>query len=114
MGDVIPMSRPPRTPAMHDTSMSDMRERMRRADVEDALRRLLDDAARPYPRLSLRLTRDVHGMLAVVAAIDGGTPRLLGQTYPESRLDDFAGVVRTALPRWTRTLAMRLSMRLAS
>lgn len=114
MGEVISMSRRSTAPATHDTTMSETRERLRRADVEDALRRLLDDAARPHPRLSMRVTRDMHGMLAVVAVIDGGSPRVMGQTYPEGRLDDFAGVVRTALPRWMRTLSMRLAMRLAS
>lgn len=96
-----------------DTSMSAMRERMRRADVEDALRRLLEDAARGNPRLSLRLTRDAFGLLAVTATLDGGTPRIVSPAYAEKRLDDFAGVVRAGLHDWIRPLSARLGLRIA-
>jgi hypothetical protein len=115
MGEIVQMRGPATTvQPTPDTSMSAMRERMRRADVEDSLRRLLKDGCRGDPRLDLRVTRDGDGLLMVVARIDGGSARQLSPAYPETRLDDFAGVVRAGLTGWTRALQARLRLRVVA
>lgn len=113
MGEIVSFRR--RAPACQapDTSMSEMRERMRRADVEDSIRRLLEDATRSVPGLSLRLTRDASGLLGIAASLNGGPARIVGPSYAEDRLDDFAGVVRAGLQGWIRPLTARLGLRVA-
>lgn len=113
MGEIVSLRRTAPASRAPDTSISDMRERMRRADVEDALRRLVEDAARTVPGMSLRLTRNASGMLAVVASLRGGPARIVGPCYPDDRLDDFAGVVRAGLSGWIAPLSARLGLRVA-
>lgn len=113
MGEIVSFRRRAPAPQTPDTSMSAMRERMRRTDVEDAIRRLLGSAEATVPGLSLRLTRNASGHLAVTASLNGGPARIVGPTYVEDRLDDFAGVVRAGLPGWIRPLSARLGLRVA-
>lgn len=113
MGEIVSFRRRMPVSRTPDTSMSRMRERMRRADVEDGLRRLVEEAAGAVPGLSLRLTRDACGLLAIAASLNGGPARIVGPTYAEDRLDDFAGVVRAGLSGWIRPLSARLGLRVA-
>lgn len=62
-------------------------------------------------RLRLRLERGDGGILRVTATIGSGAPLALTSDYPADRLDDFAGIVRTAISGWRATLGRRLAMR---
>jgi len=90
-----------------DVRMSQARERMRRTEVEASLGRLLTAAS--GDRLRLGISRDMEGRLVVLATIDGRSTQHLTQGYPEDRIDDFAGIVRTALSEWRATMSRRMA-----
>jgi len=112
MGTVVQMfGRPANTASPVAESAFCRREAMRRDAVEASIVSLLATADVPG-RLALRLTRDDKGDLVVMAMIGNCPPRAMTSSYPVDRLDDFAGIVRTALNGWRSMLRRRLEMRL--
>lgn len=112
MGTVIQMfGRSAATASPVATSAFCRREEMRRDAVMASLDALLATADVPG-RLTLRLQRGDGGALRVTATIGAGSPLAMTSSYPAGRLDDFAGIVRTAINGWRTMLQSRLDMRL--
>lgn len=89
--------------------VSKTRERVRRSDVLDALDAMLKTTCRAEERLAIGI-QTLHDGLAVVATIDGRVTQRLSPTYPETRIDDFAMVVRGGIGRWRSALTRRMAM----